>query len=241
MVLRPGQWYGGQKTMHAITSKLELNITKKDDPAFAANFAQKNRCPAIVTTPEYVAPLLAHRAAMHGQYLIITAIDFPDGKSFAMDKFRSLGSDFLSGDGFEILLTDKKTQIESKNEIQALYEFLRRMNNISEIRYVLGSYTRSRDQLINFLTGMAKYPPRWIRLDQHLELPNISIGHHCGMVEMVKNYMPTPLKISGNVNLETVKAFANKKVRFDVNMSQATKLLKEIELDEVEALVAAEK
>ncbi len=228
--------------MYSITSKLEINLMSgKDDPAFVANFAQKHRCPTIVTRPEYVAPLMAHRAAHHGQYLIVTAIDFPTGKSFAMDKFRSLSDDFLAGDGFEILLTDNKTQIESQNEIKALYEFLKRMNQISEIRFVLGAYTRSREQLMSYISGMKKYPPRWIRLDQHLILPNIAIGHHSGMVEMVKTHLPYPIKVSGNVDLETIKTFDGQKVRFDVTVAQAAKILKELETAEIEAIVASEK
>jgi len=157
-----------------------------------------------------------------------------------MDKFRVVDGDFSACDGVDILLSTGRTQVETRNEIKSLYEFLRNMNML-EIRYTLGAYTRPREELINMLKGMKDFPPRWIRLDQHLQKPNITVGHHKGMAEMIKEYMPTPLKISGNVDLETVKEFRSTKARFDVSMAQAISIVKEFDKEMVEKQEAARK
>lgn len=214
--------------IYGLTTRFELNLTPSVNPITAANWAQKHRCPVIVTPPEHVAPLMVNRATKNAQYQIIVTLDFPSGKSYAMDKLRNASGDFSACDGCDILLSGGKSQVETKNEIKALYEFLKTIG-MHEIRYVLGAYTRSRESIIDMLKGMKLYPGRWIRLDQHLTLPNITIEHHKGMIGLIKEHIATPLKISGNVDLDVVKEFSGTKHRFDVSLDQATSIVKHLE------------
>jgi len=220
--------------LYTITSRFEINVLESNvNPITAADWAQKHRCPAVVVGPQHVAPLMANRAAKSGQYHIIAALDFPKGSHFAMDKLRIAGQDFSVCDGVDVLLTGGRTQVETRNEIKALYEFLRAMN-MYEIRYVLGAYTRSREELVNMLVGMKQFPPRWIRLDQHMRKPNVATGHHKGMAELFKLHMPTPLKVGCNVDWDTVKALRDTKFRFDVTLDQAIGIVKDYEKEERE-------
>ena len=73
--------------IHQITSKLELNLlNQRTSPEFVCDFAIKHRIPAIVIPPDLVAPVLTRRMIRSGQFKIIVALDFPNGKNFAMDK-----------------------------------------------------------------------------------------------------------------------------------------------------------
>lgn len=216
--------------MYQVTSKLEINVTEKSNPVLAADFAQKHRCPAIVAPPGMIAPLMANRAIKNGQYDIIATIDFPQGKEFALKKFRDLDQDFIACNGFDIMLTPGLNEVETRNEIRAIYEFLRNINRTYNIRYVLGAYTREEDEVVKFLKAMQKHPPVFIRLDQHLTLPNVNRARHASMAKLVSEHMPSPLKISGNVNLEMIDELGTGRNRFDVTLNQAVSILKALEL-----------
>ena len=102
-----------------ITGKLEINVINNiTNPVVASDFAFKYRCPAVVAKPEYVAQLMTIRAMQQGQYKFIAAIDFPAGKKFALYKFKGYNSNFLACDGYDILLTSVKNEVESRNEIK---------------------------------------------------------------------------------------------------------------------------
>ena len=117
-----------------ITSKLEINLLDATTtPQIASDFAIKYRIPAIVCSPEYVSPLLIHRAMMGGGYKIIAALDFPKGANYAMDKLFRANPEFVGADGFEILLSAGKTEIASKNEMKAIHSYLKANRPISDI------------------------------------------------------------------------------------------------------------
>jgi hypothetical protein len=208
---------------------LEVNLLdSKTSPEFVADFLIKNRVPVIVTAPEYIAHLIAYRAARRGQYKIICALDFPKGNNFAMDKIYRTHPDLAAADGYDILLTNRKSGVESKNEMKALYEFFKLNNSFADIRWCIGGLTRSNDDIVNILDGMDKYPPSLVRMDNHLVTPKATDERHSELISLVKDSVPFPLKLSGNVSLKTIETFDNVK-RFDVSIEQAMAIVKEIE------------
>lgn len=212
-----------------VTAKLEVNLlNSKTNPEYVSDFLIKNRIPAVVTSPEYVTQMVLSRAARRGQYKIICALDFPLGAKFALDKIFHAHPDMASADGYEILLTRNRRGIESKNEMKALYEFLKMNNSFAEIRWCLGALTRNEEDVLSILKNMSGFPPSFVRTDSHLVSPRVSIELHKKHVDLVSAQVPYPIKVSGNVDLETINALKGVK-RFDVSIEQAEALIKEIE------------
>jgi len=216
-----------------ITRSFEINVLAPDtDFRAVSNFAIKNRVPAVVIAPEFAPMVLTDRSAKGGQYQIIAAIDFPDGKNFCLDKFNSLNVMSLEVDGMDILLTRGKTEIEARNEVKALREFLQgSVNPTMDIRYVYGYYTREWPEIENLLKATEAHPPHAIRIDQHLELPNVGLERHIEAVNKLKTKTPKPLKVSGNVDLATIEAMLkiDSRLKFDVTIKQATSILNQLQ------------
>lgn len=223
-----------------ITGKLEVNLLdSKTNPVFVSEFLIKNRIPAVVVSPEYVTQLVLHRASRRGQYKIICALDFPKGGKFALDKIYHANPDLASADGFEILLTRARTGIESKNEMKALFGFLRMNNSLAEIRWCLGALTRSDEDTVSILKNMGGFPPSFVRIDSHLETPRATIEKHQSLIELFREHVPYPIKVSGNVDLETIQTLKGVK-RFDVSIEQAEALVREIDKAATEARAASD-
>lgn len=210
-----------------VTGKLELNLFNVNaNIQTISDLVLKNRIPAIVTDPSYLPMLLVNRAAMGGKYKLIASIDFLKGKAFAIDKLKRAG-DFSGADGCEILLSPDRSEIELRNELKSIHEFLKLQNKLFEIRWCLGCYNRPFQNTLDILGGMKSYPPSYVRLDQHLELPNLDKDKHLAMIESVREHVPFNIKVSGNVNLELIKALSDVKgvARFDVNPKQLQEIL----------------
>lgn len=217
------------------TSKLELNIIKSaTHPNAISDFAVRNRIPVIVSSPEFIGTLVQLRAIKNGQYRIVCAIDFPTGKSFAMDKLKNLSEDFYLADGYEILISPERTEVESRNEMRALHGFLKQINPLIEIRWCLGAHTRPEKASLGALKGMSQYAPSYLRVEPHVRLPNVGIDEHKAFVEKAKELIPFPIKLSGNVDLDLIRAFeGDRQVKhFDVDIDQAVALVKALELEE---------
>jgi hypothetical protein len=214
-----------------ITSKLELNLMQSGtNPQYATDFAIKNRVPAIVAPPGFIGPLNVQRSIKAGQFKIICTLDFQKGNAFAMDKFRDIDNDFRMADGFEILLCRDRTEIETRNEMKVLYEFLRQIDPGLEIRWCLGMYSRPEAQAIAALKVMKGWPPSYVRTDQHLIIPNVNAERHMAAAKVIRgNENPYPIKVSGNIDLGTIEAImagdSNIK-RFDVSIDQAVAIVK---------------
>jgi len=225
-----------------LTSRLELNLfDATTNPAFVSEFAIKHRIPTIVTAPEYLAPLMSHRLARGGQYKLIAAIDYPKGKNFAMDKLKRTHSDFVAADGFEILLSNNRTEIELRNEMRTLHSFLKMQNRMAEIRWCLGMGSRKQENTERILKGLLKFPPSYIRTDHHLELPKIVAKDHLSHAELIRKYVPYPTKISGNVDYKTLKELKDNKLirRFDVSLDQLKSILYECDKEQKELVTIA--
>jgi hypothetical protein len=217
---------------------MEINMLEPQaDFRVISDFAIKNRCAAIVISPEFAPMMLSDRSAKNGQYKIIAAIDFPDGKRFCYDKFNTLNVLSLEVDGMDILFTRNKTEVESRNEAKTLNEFLRgSINPNLDIRYVLGCYCNKWDNVVKFLNALKAHPPQAVRIDQHLDLPNINADSHLQMVSKLREHTPKTLKISGNLDLSAVEKIlaVDKNVRFDVSIAQAIAITKQVKQKEIE-------
>lgn len=212
--------------MFQVTSKMELNVLDYNAPLpRVSEFAYKHRCPAIVVLPQLVPAFVADREAKKGVYRVVAAVDF-GSTSFAMQKVRDMGGDATAADGFDIMCSAGRPANEIFNEIKSVSDFLKSINQLAEIRWVLGAFTRPDVEIQNYLKCFAKYNASWLRIDQHVVDPKITPAQHFGMVESIRRGCKLPLKISGNVNREVVDHFAkDKSVRFDVTLEQANAIL----------------
>jgi len=213
-----------------ITTLMELDVQKGNqrDVIDSGMFAVKNRCPAIVTVPELIAPMLADKSMRNGQYVVIAAIDMPGGKLFALDKWRDIGTDVLAADGFEVMLSKNRTPAEYRNEIRTITEFIRgQVNPLAELRFVLQVNDRSDVELTEIAKGLASFPPTYVRTDYRLSIPGGSLDHK-GIVERIRKHVAVSVKVSGNIDYETILELKNVPgiKRFAVSVAQATEALK---------------
>lgn len=212
--------------MFQATSRMELNVLDYNSPLpRVSEFAFKHRCPAIVTIPQLVPAFVVDRESKRGNYRIIAAIDF-GSTSFAMQKVRDMGGDATAADGFDIMCSTGRPANEIFNEIKSVSDFLKSINRLAEIRWVLGAFTRPDAEVQNYLKCFAKYQVNWLRIDQHVTDTKIAPAQHFGMVESIRRGCKLPLKVSGNVNKEVVDHFMkDNSIRFDVTLDQANNIL----------------
>jgi hypothetical protein len=225
---------------YQLTSKLEINmLTPTTDPRAVSDFAVKNRCPAVVVAPEFAPMMLVDKSAKGGQFKLIAAIDFPDGKDFCLDKFKNLDVMSLEVDGMDIMMTKGRTEIEASNEAKTLVEFIRgSINPVSDIRFVLGYYTKEWPEIENLLKAAKAHPPDMIRVDQHVSLPNANAETHAGAIEKLRALTPKPLKISGNIDLAVMEHLLeiDGRLKFDVSIQQAMHIVNQIKQREAAAM-----
>jgi deoxyribose-phosphate aldolase len=213
-----------------IANKLEVNLLNSNTkPEYVSEFVLKNRIPAIVAAPEYIAPLVAHRAVRNGPYKIICAVDFPSGSNFGMDKIFRTNPDFVGADGFDFLLSSNRTDVELHNEMMAIYNFIKGNRPFSQIRWVLKLRTH-KDAGLSALKHMAKAPPAFVRLNSELEVPKIGVTKHREYIKLARKQVPYPIKVCGNVDLNLIDKLANEVnvKRFDVSLNQAEAIIREL-------------
>lgn len=214
----------------SVLNKLEIDVMQVNELGDASALAVKYNIPALVVHPAIAGEAHIARGRMQGRYDILTPIDWPKGESFGMSKLRGLSTDALEADGFEILLTPNKTEIETRNEIQALTKFIR--NHLSEhveIRYVLGTQSRDIEPLCR---GILHTPtPDMIRNDIYLktQVTKANAEVHNDTVEKIRSVIKAPIKICGNItNIKTLAA-CNNVDRFAVSLLQAKDIVKEFQ------------
>lgn len=224
--------------LHSISTKFEINVTSSNvDPIAAADFAQRNRCPAVVVHPEYIAQTVNNKIAKRGNYSIIATVDFPKGQRFSIDKLNMSGEDIGAAEGYDVLLSTHRSQVESNNEMRAVLQFLRSLNPVVDLRWSLKMHTDSEEDSRKILENLAKHPCRFVRVDPHLDIPNVGLEQHKKHFALIREFMATPIKLSGNLDLETVRFFAENhpNCRFDVTMEQAVSIVQKLDLEAREA------
>jgi hypothetical protein len=210
------------------TTRFEINVIHpKSNPIEAVDFASRYACPAIVTVPEMVAPFIAARSIRRALFKVIVAVDLPNGNNFAMQKLRDLGPDALAADGFDIVASPKRNAKEALNEVKLLTDFIRTMNPLADIRWSLGALDRSEVDYIEHIKSVLKVPCNFLRTDHRTYYPNIKVDDHKRIVESIRKFIGVPIKVSGNVDITTYRAFEHdKSIRFDVTLDQAQSLIK---------------
>ena len=216
-----------EKRMFNITTKFELNLQKATpaEASMASTYAVKNRVPAVVVSPELFLMSVNETAMKRAQYKIIVAVDFEHlGKNYALDKIRDLPEEIIDADGFDILLTPKVTMIETNNEMKSLTTFLKQRNPLAEIRWVVGFQTWESETLESVLSKAKDNPASYIRTDPNCHTP-IDIEKHHEYVDIIKGFVATPIKLSGNIDWKTLNSLKDKVGRFDVTVSQARSII----------------
>jgi deoxyribose-phosphate aldolase len=218
--------------MFNITTRLEVNIqgvAAGADINGLSTFVSKNKIPVIVSDPAYIEGVLVERSKFLGQYQVICTVDFPNGKHFASEKMRDLPKAAMLADGFDIMVSAKKTDRESLNELRAISDFiLKYVDPTKEIRWVLGLRHREYDDVRNMMSHFKNCPAKFIRTDNHLVLPKIDINSHLLDIEFIKSSVAIPIKLSGNITLTTINETINAVSRYDVSVQQAKEIIKEL-------------
>lgn len=214
-------------------SRVEIDIMQQVDLDRGLELAFIHKCPAVVVHPDLIGEALLKRAKMAGRYKIITPVDWPKGQIYGMNKLIGLRSDTFSTNGFEVLITDKSSVSEIKNEVSAISNFItKHISKLAEVRFVLGVTTRSADSIAKMCESLRSIPaPAMIRTDHSTKLQHskATAQAHLDAISSVRAHIATPIKISGNINsLKTLDLFRDMpNLSFAVSVRQAEEILKD--------------
>jgi len=217
--------------LNAITRKLEIDVMQGTELREAVELAVTTQMPAIVVHPELAAEANVYRGIRQGRFKILTAVDWPKGDRYAMDKLRDMPIDALSRDGFEILISDMKNPSEIKAELLTCFEFIRNhLPEVTEIRIVLGAFMRKIEFIARACSELKHVPaPDMIRTDHHLRVQQsvANIQAHNDLIVLIREHTRRPIKISGNINSVKIITSCNAN-RFAVSLKQASGIVKEV-------------
>jgi hypothetical protein len=223
--------------LNAVTTKLEIDIMQANELDQAIQLAVAHKLPAIVVHQQLVTSAMASRIRRNGQFKIIVVVDWPKGDTYGIGKLRGLNREMMEVDGYEILLTGGKTEIETKNEAKLITEFIRTYINSSvEIRFVLGCYIRTEDEVIASARIMKDIKaPKYIRTDTHLrmQITKANLKTHTALVESIRRVCASPLKLSGNIDsIRTIAGclqLPQAPARFAVSLQQLQQIIKDLQ------------
>jgi hypothetical protein len=148
-----------------------------------------------------------------------------------MNKMRGLYTDNLESDGFEIMLTPDKLELETRNEAKVLTDFIKtRIAEDKEVRFVLGTVSRTEDNVLTMCRGLLTVrTPAYIRTDNNLktQVSKANTDEHNRVMELVRSVIRVPMKVSGNLNnLKSVVSIPSAS-RYGVSLAQAKTIIKE--------------
>ena len=213
-----------------ILTRLEIDVMQGNEIIESFELAHKYRLPAVVIHPSLSSDALVCRGRSKGKYKIITPVDWPKGEAFATNKFKGLNLDSLETDGFEIFLSQKKSSDDLKKEISSCTEFIKRyMGELIEIRYVIGTRTKEPDSIKDAVEAFRNVKnPNMIRDDVNLKTQNYKANAelHNGFMDMVKEVISCPMKVSGNIENLTIIEACDSAKRFGVSLQQAKSIIR---------------
>lgn len=219
--------------MSGIFNRLELDVMQSNELKESVELAFKHNFPAIVVHPGLVADAFAARGAVRGRFKIICPVDWPKGDNYGLLKFRGLIMDAIEADGFEIMLTGGKTEGDTRNEAKALTELVKRqLSEQSEVRFVLGTYMRDEENLLNLCRGLLHIrTPTVVRLDTQLKLQvsKANTEEHNRLVNLIHSVIRVPIKVAGNVTGVRSVTGCPTAARYGVNLLQARTIIKEFQ------------
>jgi|APFre7841882654_1041346.scaffolds.fasta_scaffold103374_2 hypothetical protein len=219
--------------MFNMSHKFEVNALRGSvspgDLVGLGTFAMKHGIQAIVTDPEFIEALFADRLRLGcmNRYKIICAVDFDKGKNSALSKFRSLPTNALAADGFDILLSAKRPDKESYNELKVITEFIREMMDpLKEIRWTLDFRARSYEDVKSIMPYLKKFPATYIRTAGAYITNEVPLETHLKDVEFIRQSVGTPIKVGGGLDFKTVTSLVGKAAAFDATATQIRRILR---------------
>lgn len=217
--------------MSGIFNRLELDVMQANELVESVETAFKYKLPAIVVHPGLASDAIRARGRSGAKFKIITPIDWPKGDTFGQTKFRGLSMDAIEADGFEIMLTGGKSEIETRNEARVLTEFIKRhLSELTEVRFVLGTSIRDDENLQSLCRGLLTVrTPTFIRTDTQLKLQvgKANTEEHNRKIKIIKEIVNIPIKLSGNITSIRCITGVPDATRYAVNLSQARAIIKE--------------
>lgn len=219
--------------MSGLFNRLELDIMQANELKESIEIAFKYKFPAIVVHPGLASDAIRARGTIRGQFKIITPVDWPKGEIYGTHKFRGLSIDAVEADGFEIMLTGGKSEGETRSEAKTLTDFVKNhVDKRAEVRFVLGSFIRNDENLINLCRGLLHVQtPAIVRTDTQLKLQvsRANTEEHNRIITTIRSIIQTPIKIAGNVGgVRSVTGCPNV-ARYAVNLLQAKTIIKEFQ------------
>ena len=221
----PGLIFFGGFSMYHVTTRLEVNVFSRSigDIDGLTSFVVKHRIPTIVVDPALLEVLIVERSQFNYAHKIICAIDF-ENKYFSFNKMKDLGKSIWAADGYEILVSPNRTDIETMNEMKSLREFILAYEPTKEIRWALNLRNKKYD-FSHALKHAKNIPGSFIRTDTNLISPASTMEAHKEDVDVIKKVVAMPIKISGSVNYDLIMAMRPNVARFDVTLSQAREIV----------------
>ncbi len=214
-----------------VVAKLEIDVMQANELLEASEVALKNSLPALVVHPSLMSDALVIRGGFAGRYKLITAVDWPRGEVFGMSKMHGLSIDALEADGYEVVLTPGKTLSDTRNEINAITEFVKkRLSEISEVRFVFNSNGKDSTMIAAMAEGLiGNRTPAFVRNDVALktQMTHTSIDSFKQFSETVTQQIKVPIKLSGNINGISRAINIHWANRIAVNVTQARTIIRE--------------
>lgn len=212
-----------------VLNKLEIDVMQASELDEAANLAFKHSLPALVIHPGLASEGHIARGRVRGKFKIIIPVDWPKGETAGNKKLQGLNVDALEADGFEILLSPGKSEVEIRKEAQEISHFIRNhISAVAEIRFVLGTSTI--DDITEMVKGLLKIPtPAYIRNDTKTkaQISKANTDIHNQTIAKIREIIHAPIKICGNIaDIRTMGACQNVS-KFGVNLLQAKAIIKE--------------
>ncbi len=217
---------------HKALPKLEIDVTRIEQLADAADIAKRHSCAALIVAADLVTTASMTRSAKQAKFKIITTVDLPRGELYGKEKFRGLPAEAMGVEGFEILLTARQNAHEVLQEVKYLSEFCRNyFGMIPEIRFVLDINQVGRNPIFvqNVLAACKTIPMPAVVRTTHLTKitpTQSSIENSTKIIAEMKSICNVPVKISGNVDFTIYERVPAD--RFGVSVAQAQAISKEV-------------
>jgi len=214
----------------SIINRLEIDVMQKSEIYEAAELAYKHSIPSLIVHPTLASDAHIIRGSIGGRFNIITPIDWPKGENFGPDqKFRGLNIDSLEADGFEIMLSSKNGEIETRKEAQTITNFIKtHISSIVEIRFVIN--TQDNPDVESIVKGLTKMPlPTMLRCGINLktQVSKANPKIHNETTKKILDIIGIPIKVCGNINdIKTIAACEDTN-KFAVSLMQAKTIINE--------------
>ncbi len=217
--------------MSSIFNRLELDVMQANELNESVELAYKHSFPAIVVHQGLASDAIRARGRVRGKFKIITPVDWPKGDNFGTTKFRGLSTDAIEADGFEIVLSGGKTEIETRNEAKTITEFIKmNLSQSVEVRFILNTFTRDDANIETMCKGLLHIrTPSMIRTDTQLKLQvsKANTDENNRYINLIRANINVPIKLSGNIiGVRSVTGSADAS-RYAVNLAQAKTIIKE--------------